>query len=243
MKQRVSYENIFKEHNGNTSDKCVAYFEVYDRYFGPFVDKKPDILEIGVQNGGHLQIMSKYFGNANIYGVDIDEKVLNLNLGDKINIFCFDATDQQLFDSTLKEQKFDIIIDDGSQVQKDIIAFFEHSFKRLKPGGVFLIEDLLTSYWDSHGGGYKKPDSAIEYFKNLLDLVNIAHIRDAIALSEFEKYLAVWMGAIEFSDSIVVITKRDNEQHALQRILVGTKDPVAPNIEYAKEHGYYYENK
>lgn len=238
-----SYEEVFKSHQDHASDKWLSYFEVYDRSFQKFIGKKPNVLEVGVQNGGNLQVLSKYFQNANIYGVDIDQNVCNLKLGKNIHTFCFDATKKDIFHKTFDDKTFDVIIDDGSHVQKDIIMFFEHAFYNLAPNGVFLIEDLHTSYWKDYGGGFKEKDSAIEYFKRLVDLVNIQHMDKSISqnFTPFEKYVASWIDRIEFTDSIVVIFKKSSVDLKVQRIAVGTKEPVAPTITTAKKHGYYYQ--
>ena len=57
---------------------------------------------------------------------------------------------------TFKDIEFDIILDDGSHIQKDIIETFKNMFKKLKPGGAYMAEDLHSSYVGWLGGGLKK---------------------------------------------------------------------------------------
>jgi cephalosporin hydroxylase len=79
-----TFTELFMAHTGNVSSKWVHYLEVYERYFSPYRSKPCKILEIGVQNGGSLQLYKKYFPFAEkIVGIDIDSKSKNAE-ADKI---------------------------------------------------------------------------------------------------------------------------------------------------------------
>ncbi|TLY48059.1 MAG: class I SAM-dependent methyltransferase [Gammaproteobacteria bacterium] len=239
-----SFKTIFYRHKENVSDKWVNYFDIYDECFSNFIANRPKVLEIGVQNGGSLQILNKYLKNATFYGVDIDPKVLNLNLGTNIHIYNFDITDEQAINQYFNNIEFNIIIDDGSHICSDIIQTFKLFFSKLKPGGVFLIEDLHTSYWQSHGGSYLGADSAIEFFKKFADLLNFYHIKDhrfEENLSSDDRYLFQWLRSIYFYDSVVVIRKLSKARKTFyERVMVGKLDPVVPVINLAKQEGWYH---
>lgn len=240
----VSFKTIFYQHQENVSDKWVNYFDIYDECFRSYVDKKPNVLEIGVQNGGNLQILNKYLKNATLFGVDIDPKVRNLTLGSNINVYNFNITDELAINQYFKKTEFDIIIDDGSHICSDIIQTFKLLFSKLKPGGIFLIEDLHTSYWQSHGGSYLGADSAIEFFKKFADLLNFYHIKDPHFeenLSLDDRYVFEWLRSIYFYDSVVVIHKLSKARKThYPRVMVGKVDPVAPVINLAKQEGWYH---
>jgi SAM-dependent methyltransferase len=239
----ISIRDIFYRHEQNVSDKWVNYFDIYDECLKRYIANNPSVLEIGVQNGGFLQVLSKYLKNASLYGVDIDPKVLNLKLEPNIHIYNFNITDETALKKNLKKIEFDIIIDDGSHLCSDIIQTFKILFSKLKPGGVFLIEDLHTSYWDSHGGSYLGTDSAIEFFKKFADLLNFYHIKDhrfEENLSSSDKYIFKWLRSVYFYDSVVVIYKLQKPRRTqYERIMVGKIDPVAPVINLAKREGWY----
>ena len=60
---------------GKSSDKWQSYLEVYDTLFYPLKNMPLSLVEIGVQNGGSLEIWAEYFSNAlNIIGVDTDPR-------------------------------------------------------------------------------------------------------------------------------------------------------------------------
>lgn len=243
---QITYKEIYFLHDENISDKWTNYFDIYDDYFRRYIGMSADALEIGIQNGGNLQILNKYLKNATIYGVDIDPNINNLQLADNITVFNFNITDKQSIKDYLKELQFDIIIDDGSHICSDIITTFKLLFSKVKPGGVFLIEDLHTSYWKSHGGSYLGKDSAIEFFKKFADLLNLYHINDI----QFEKnisnsdlYIFQWLGSVSFHDSVVVIRKLLTPRfNPYKRVMVGKLEPVAPMLELAKKEGWYHNN-
>ncbi len=176
-----SYLNTYAKHHGLVSHKWIHYFFIYDRILNRFLEKNKPIrlLEIGVQNGGSLEIWKKYLPQGSeIHGVDIDEKCLNLSFSEGISFHLGNATDKDFFEKTFGDFQFDIIIDDGSHICKDVIQTFEYLFPKLKEGGVYIVEDMHCSYWKTFGGGLKHKKSSIEYFKKLIDIsVNRDHIQ------------------------------------------------------------------
>ena len=75
--------------------------------------------------------------------------------------------------------EFDIVIDDGSHVNKHILASFKQLVGKLKPGGIYVIEDLGCSYaldedyvrqkWP--GMKYNNPDERLINNRNELNKV------------------------------------------------------------------------
>lgn len=72
------FEQYFRNNTGRIIYKMSNYFNVYERHFSSFRNKDVVILEIGVANGGSLQMWKNYFGNkAKIYGIDINPTCKN----------------------------------------------------------------------------------------------------------------------------------------------------------------------
>lgn len=237
--QSKTYTDTFLTHKENISDKWTNYIDIYQLYLSPYVNKNALILEIGVQHGGHLQILKKYLNNAKIYGIDINPDVCKLNLGDNIKTFCFDATQEELINQNLQDLNFDVIIDDGSHHSPDVIKTFQIMFSKVKPDGLYIIEDMHASYWREYSGGYKEPHTQVEYFKSLVDLLNAYHIKSDNTLSsqdrEFynnlsniEKEFLDWIHSITFYDSVAVIKKfkTPRPKGPYERKVVGTKRPI-----------------
>jgi len=201
-----TYLEIFSEHNGLVSHKWIHYFFAYDSIFKRFLEKKEPIkmLEIGVQNGGSLEIWKKYLPqNSKIYGVDIDERCMQLKFSEGISFHLGSAVDKRFMEKTFGGLEFDVIIDDGSHVCRDVIETFEYLFPKMKNGGCYIVEDMHTSYWKEYGGGLHKKTS-IEYFKKWIDMgINREYVGSDLVDSNIGKMIS----HISFYDSVCVIDK------------------------------------
>lgn len=118
------------------------YTEVYERYFEPMRHRPGlKLMEIGVACGSSLKTWSRYFSDAKITGIDIRPECQQLCRSyPNIEIRIADATQQPL------GQDWDIIIDDGSHVSADIADAFRANWATLKPGGLYVIEDLKCTH-------------------------------------------------------------------------------------------------
>ena len=58
--------NYFNSNQSNLIHKWAHYFEIYDSYFSKFKNKAIYFVEIGVFDGGSLQMWKKYFGDSSI---------------------------------------------------------------------------------------------------------------------------------------------------------------------------------
>lgn len=225
---------LFFEHRGKAVDKWEQYLGIYARELGPFLaaGKPVRLLEIGVQNGGSLELWAKYLPEGSeIIGVDIDPKVGELEFEGNVTAYVADGTDPAAMLAILGDKTFDIIIDDGSHHSRDIIAAFKLLYPRLANGGKFVIEDLHASYWRDFGGGVRLESSAVEYFKRLADAVNADHFEPDVPISNDEaerlKRLNRMIGCVSFYDSVVVVDNLAAPKTAPYRHLVsGLESPV-----------------
>jgi len=64
---------------------------------------------------------------------------------------------------------FDIIIDDGGHTMNQQKTSFLNLLSLVRPGGIYVIEDLETSYLKEFGGGYLKPSSTVSFLKTFID--------------------------------------------------------------------------
>lgn len=153
--------------------KCNHYFEIYDKHFSRFKGKDITLVEIGVSKGGSLEMWQNYFGpNCTIIGVDIDPECKKFE-SNNIKIM-IGSQDDINFLNKLKSEvpKIDILIDDGGHYMNQQITTFENLFNHISDNGIYLCEDLITSYWPAYGGKYKSSNSFIEYSKNFVDYLN-----------------------------------------------------------------------
>src|SRR4249919_1939875 len=119
--------SIARKHRGKVSDKWASYFATYEALFEPFREKPISLLEIGVQNGGSLEIWAKYLPHATRFvGCDIDPRCGELDFKDpRISVVTGDANLPGTFDRIAAiARRYEIMIDDGSHTAPDIIASF-----------------------------------------------------------------------------------------------------------------------
>ena len=186
--------------------KWRNYFEIYDRHFSKFRNKEVTILEIGVSKGGSLQMWKDYFGpKCRVIGIDIDPSCKSLE-EDQIEVM-IGSQDDVNFLNELKEKvpKIDILIDDGGHFMNQLKVTFENLFDHISEEGVYLCEDLHTSYWPYYGGSYKGKDSFIEYSKDFIDYINAWHsVQPELVANSFTKSAH----SLHYYDSVLVIEKR-----------------------------------
>lgn len=199
-------EAYFNNNTGRVINKWEHYFEVYDRHFSKYRDKEIVILEIGTYYGGSLQMWKHYFGNkAKIYGIDINPNCKQLE-EENIKIFIGSQSNKNFLEKVKKEiPPIDILIDDGGHTMLQQIISFEELFDHIKPDGVYLCEDLHTSYWMQYGGGHKRKGTFIEYSKNFIDKLNAYHSTEkSLKIDSF----TTSVNSLHYYDSILVIEKR-----------------------------------
>jgi len=200
-------EAYFRENEGRSVRKYEHYLEIYDRHFSRFRNREVVVLEIGVLGGGSLQMWKHYFGpQARIYGVDMNPKCRDLE-EENIRIFIGSQSDREFLRRLKREvPPIDILIDDGGHTMQQQIITFEEMFGAVKSDGVYLCEDLHTSYWLYFGGGYRRRGTFIEYSKQFIDWLNAWHsAQKALNPSDFTRSVF----SLHYYDSVLVIEKRE----------------------------------
>ncbi len=204
-------EKYFNENKGRILHKWNHYFEIYDRHFSRFRGTDVHIVEFGVYQGGSMQMWKEYFGpKAKIYGVDINPHCKQLE-EDQVEILICDQEDRKSLRSLAEKiPRIDILIDDGGHMMRQQIYTFEELFPHVDKNGVYLCEDMHTSYWPAWRGGYKKRGTFVEYSKNFIDYINAWHSAqpDKLSVSEFTRSVH----SLHYYDSILVIEKRPIEK-------------------------------
>ena len=97
-------------------------------------------------------------------------------------------------------------------MQQQIVSF-EELYPHLQPRGVYLCEDIHTSFVKAYGGGYRRPGTFHEYSKGLTDRLYAWYSEDpaAFAVDDFTRGTY----ALSFYDSVLVVEKRPME-HPVQ---------------------------
>ncbi len=239
-----SLKRLYEDHTGKVSDKWSIYLPEYDRAFREYRDEPISLLEIGVQNGGSLEIWSTYFPNARaLVGCDINPDCAKLAFDDpRIAVVVGDANSDGAEAAVLaRAPAFDVIIDDGSHRSGDIERSFARYFPRLNNGGIFVAEDMHCSYWKEFEGGLFDPFSSIAFFKRLADVISHEHwgvekpatdvMRGFFAKYDFEmtEQGLSHVHSVEFVNSMCFVRKEKAERNTLgTRFIAGAVEGVMP---------------
>ncbi len=160
------------------ADKRVgdhSYVAPYDAHFNGRRKSVRKVIEIGIggydnpnKGGASLRVWRRYFPNAEVIGVDLHRKCFR---GKRITVErCDQGNSEQMASLAERHGPFDIVIDDGSHIGRYTIATFRALFSALSADGIYVIEDLHTSYDEAFEGGPPRlPGTGIALVKHLLD--------------------------------------------------------------------------
>jgi len=214
------------------TDKAIthSYTQHYMKHLRKFKYKKIKLFEIGVggnekpnEGGNSLKMWKKYFPFGKIYSLDLYEK--SALQEKRIIIYQGSQADAEILKQITDETGLlDIIIDDGSHINEHIIESFKLLFPKLKDGGVYVIEDLQTSYWEEFGGDskdLKNSKTAMNFFKGLTDCLNYQEIPDE---NYKESYFDKKIVSIHFYHNLVFIDKGNNDEESNMELILKRKN-------------------
>jgi hypothetical protein len=140
---------------GGAAAKPQEIYEIYRHYFPP-PDAPITLLELGVYKGDSLRVLASYFRSGKIIGVDLATQ--GPDFSGFANI-AYESTDQadcarlEEISATHAPSGYDIIIDDASHYGHLSQISYSALFPRLKPGGLYIVEDWGTGYYDDWPDG------------------------------------------------------------------------------------------
>ncbi len=200
----------FQQHEGRQINKWVHYLDVYHRYFERYRGTDVHIVEIGVANGGSLEMWKDYFGpEARIFGVDLHDGHKDLE-DEQTTILVGDQSDRSFLRELVRTvPRIDILLDDGGHSMEQQIVTFEEVYPHIEPDGLYVCEDTHTSYWQKYGGGYRKPGTFNELTKTFIDKLHAWHTPES-APPRIDGFVRSTR-AMHWYDSIVVLEKAPME--------------------------------
>lgn len=154
------------------------------------------LLEIGLNMRNWNNVFNKI---DHIYGIGYNNKQTHYMelVDDQTTLFMGKRSDILFLENFIYDSggNFDIILDDGSHVPSHIQTCFEMLWKHVKQGGVYIIEDVKTSYWNKsasiHGYSLNKEGSIVEYFKSKVYEVNNECTSDVAMISFVQNMIII----------------------------------------------------
>lgn len=220
-------DEIMLKYGTDKNSYCHNYVAKYLEYFEPLKDKELKILEIGIYRpptndqvpGASLMTWYEYFPKAKIYGVDVQSFTDVENDRIKTIIANQELREKNEVVNGLKEiidnfgGDFDIIIDDGGHTMAQQQVTLGYMFKYLKPGGLFVIEDLHTSNFAPWV--YNPTNTQITTVNMLRNYLNNNHIESDFMFEEEKSYLNKTIETMDLhmakESEIVFIRKKQND--------------------------------
>lgn len=188
------------------TDKILThrYDKIYEKFLEPLRKQKIKLFEIGSgSEAASFKMWIEYFENGLIYAMDINEVREQI----RGKMFKGDQTKEEDLQSIFNIiGQCDIIIDDGShQPQHQINSFIFLFEKMLKPGGIYIIEDIECNFW--------KPDESIYGYKighyNVLDFFSSLPLRINSDFTGLKNNLNI--ETISYYKNCIIITKKGVE--------------------------------
>lgn len=181
--------------NRNGSDKGSGhhnYTTFYRFIFNEIREKNLNVFELGLGTNdlripsnmsgmgvpcGSLRGWREYFSNSNIFGADVDDKILIQE--ERIKTFYCDQTNSSCISNMWNTigKEFDIIIEDGLHTFEANKTFFENSIAFLKPGGFFIVEDIDYRY-HSHFSKFIEENHRNFNYMELIKIPNPKNMSD-----------------------------------------------------------------
>jgi len=204
----------------SNTDKVThhEYHKIYETFLKPFYNSNGSIVEIGIGSGVSLPMWLNLFKNAHIYGIDIQEEKTNNNKYTILKADQSNIDDLNNLKLSLINNNIFFINDDGSHIPEHQLQTFNILFPILVEGGIYIIEDIETSYWKKGECysykteyGYKHPKSIIEIFKESIDIINREFISNTNKQLLSKKILHYeYIESITFSRNCIIIRKNYN---------------------------------
>jgi len=148
------YDTDKSSQRNNVTDcrHCHPYTLFYDGLFRNRKEEHLKIAELGILDGASLLMWREYFKNAEIYGFEYNNDLINkfkqkFN-NEQLTLANIDVTNKESIINAFRNLNvlYDIIIEDTTHQFEDQIRVIENVYKYLKPGGILIIEDIFKSY-------------------------------------------------------------------------------------------------
>lgn len=156
------------------------YINFYETFFQ---DRKIESLaEIGIYKGDSIRWLMDRFPTATIYGADILPPQVQWPKSPRIRYTQLDQGSEDQLRAFLSQDKFDLIIEDGSHHPEHQALGLILGLERLTSGGLYILEDVHTSH-----PNYKKRWLSNRKGNSLTVLLALAHyirIKKDLALAD-----------------------------------------------------------
>jgi len=207
-------DEIGKKYETDKCSKDHNYLNKYEFFLGKWKNSNINVLELGVFKGGSLKMWSEYFANSTIYGIDIEKECLKYE-GKNRKVYIQDLNEEEGL-AKLGRLHPTIIIDDASHFWSHQIKALYQLLPTLQEGGIYILEDLGTSFSSYSDANYDDASvSAYDFCSAIAEVVTsreflrTAHLQaDLMPLKKEIEFLAEQISMISFIHESCIMVKR-----------------------------------
>ena len=210
----------------------------YPQYLEKYRGKEFRMLEIGLDTGFGSLLWEEYFPCATLVGLEYNVDNTKNEGASSIQSIVGDQGDAEFLKTSFLEQSngghFDLIIDDGGHHYEQQRVSYEVLFeKALNPGGLYIMEDIETSYWkegsDLYGKtvtrGGLKAETIVNHFKDVVDVINKKfHDNTYTVFGQVDHLISL----IGFGSNVIFLEKKTQEHCINERPYVWPKTLAGP---------------
>lgn len=152
------------------SDKGrLGYGPLYERHLPPR-GESVRLLELGIDEGGSVRAWLDWFTHPRTQIVGLDHSPRRAGATPPRATYTQgDQADPHAIAVVGGFGPYDVIVDDCSHLMEPTQASFSLLWPYLRPGGIYVVEDLETSYSVAYGGGLGVEGTVVEMLKELVD--------------------------------------------------------------------------
>lgn len=207
----MTLDEIGIKHGTDKSSVHHNYLIHYEKVLKHLKNEPICLFELGwggyafpERGGQSVRMWREYFQNGEIVCLELYKK--NTPTEDRVQLIQGSQTDEELLSVIMQQHSPDVVLDDASHINSLTIKSFEIIFPLLKSGGIYIVEDVHTSYWKeiaSDGtdfGGGTHPRTTMNYFKSLTDGLNEQESGIKNNISDIE--------SIQFFKEMIIIKKK-----------------------------------
>lgn len=209
---------------GLAANTDKIYHHGYHRFYHKYIKRDvTKLLEIGLDRGESMNMWLNYCPNARIYGMDIDKEFQ----AERAIVIQGNQSKKEDLQNLIRQvgDNIDVILDDGSHVPEHQLLTFKTLFPFVRDGGVYIIEDIETSYYKrGEIYGYKTEygpthnANIVNVFQDILHMLNREFMNEDDTNMHLSKYgFSISdidaISTVTFGQNCIIITKKEKYEY------------------------------
>lgn len=235
-----SLDQIGIEEGSDRSSKVHNYLAQYETFLESFRSETIEILEIGGRTASSARLWTRFFPNATLHVVDT-HPTPELGAIDRVEVHKLERFTSEALEQVTDDVRPTLVLDDGTHRWSHQMMALRALLPSLRPGGLFIIEDLQTSY-----GTYEKThgdteESTADFLLRLASRMLAGPLAPSLK-DTFERYLASSLDNVAIIRQAAILHKKaSTETTFVRKSLAESEHTIAsvsnPNESYSRVDG------